>query len=684
MLKKRLSVLVLVVLVLVASGGLITYTEADSPSAKQSRITRIEISNKISPAFGGTSFGSVGRYEFLVGKVYGVANPRSSRNKGIIDLDKAPRNDQGMVEYSADIAILKPIDVPKGNGQLLYDVLNRGRKFSLVMLLGTANFAQPVPAQPTGDTTLLEQGFTWVWSGWQSDFPSTANAVGGGAMAAVFPIATENGKALVGTSHEEIRLDGSALGVAAVAPSALTFQWKLTYPSMTLDSSKIALYYRKLAASEPMKLDASSIVRFIDERTIEIKRPNGTDLGAIFNLYYPATQPIVMGLAFVSVRDVISFLRYAAVDESGKQNPLFVAGKSSVKRAIATGASQSGRFLRDYVYQDFNIDEKGRRIFDGVVPTIAGAKRAFINYRFAQPNVSPQWQHDYWGFPGAQFPFTYATLFDPISGKTDGLLKRCSESKSCPKIMQVDTESETWGSYNSLVVTDTTGKPLVLPKNVRAYLIASLAHVPGNPTMRAFCQQLLNPLSLAAPWRALLADMGQWVGQGIEPPTSRYPSRPSDGRVSVDQLAAMFPRIPGAPFNWAVSKPYPVDYSRVPWPVPAAFYPVSVTRVNADGNGMDGVVMPQVAVPIATYSGRNTRAEGFAQDDLCSIQGSYIPFAKTKAERITNNDPRPSLEERYTDNVVYQTKLKAMADKLVAERLLLPSDAASIVKNTLP
>jgi Alpha/beta hydrolase domain len=345
------------------------------------------------------------------------------------------------------------------------------------------------------------------------------------------------------------------------------------------------------------------------------------------------------------------------------------------------GISQSGRFLRDFLYRGFNEDMDGKIVFDGMHPDIAGSRKTFTNFRFSQPG---RWQkqHEDHEYPGDQFPFTYVTMKDPISGKTDGILERCSQTGTCPKIIHSDGEYEIWGARASLIVTDPTGHDIRLPDNVRVFAYAGTQHgggagvLAGNPRA-GICQNLNDPMSLRAIRTALTIDLYQWVAKGVAPPDSRFPTVANGGLVPAKSIG--FPSIPGVTFTGLYNPLRLHDFSTLP-PKDGPAYTVLVGRVDADGNMVDGVRNPFLTVPIGTYTGWNLRRSGYAEGDQCAQNGSFIPFAKTKAERTANGDPRLSLEERYPTHVAYVAKVRAAADSLVKDRLLLQDDADEIVQ----
>jgi hypothetical protein len=387
---------------------------------------------------------------------------------------------------------------------------------------------------------------------------------------------------------------------------------------------------------------------------------------------YEAKKPIVMGLGFAAIRDLVSFLRHSPNDEAGHANPLFVNGQPALKLAVAVGSSQSGRVIRDFIYQGFNQDSAGRKVFDGTTAYVAGVRRTFVNARFAQPG---RWtrQHEDHNFPMDEFPFTYGTTTDPLTGKTDGLLARCSASKTCPNVIQVDTESEWYGAHGSLVVTDTRGRAIQLPPNVRYWMLTA-AHQQGN----AGCMDPPNPVEPHPYYRAAFDAMVRWVRDGVASPAMRTPSVADGTAVTVAEQRKFYPTIPGRPYNSKISELGVRDFSVLPPKESASKYPLLVPRLDGDGNAMAGVVVPEVAAPLATM-GKAIRRAGFAEGDLCSANGSWIAFARTTAERLASGDSRPSLEERYPGGEAeYRQKYGRAVDHLVAERYLLPEDAARL------
>jgi hypothetical protein len=616
-----------------------------APGSGLAQITAFDLDVVESPALGGGSFGDVGQYELLRGTVAGEVDPADPRHQHIVNLANAPRNAAGRVEYRATVEVYRPIDMARWNRALYHTVSNRGG----------AGAAEPA---------LLERGFAFVRVGWQGDLvPTESNIV------AYLPVAANpDGSSIVGPALEEF-IFNDAESVS---------RRRLTYPAASLEPRGGMLSVRATQDAERKRPDDLQW-RYVSDTEIEIDRPAGFDGGAIYEFIYEAKDPIVLGIGFAAMRDAISFLRYEAADRDGNPNPLAEHGLPT--KAISLGISQSGRMQRDFLYQGFNEDVAGRIVFDGMHPNIAGSRKTFTNYQFGQPG---RWQkqHEDHVYPGDQFPFTYATLTDPLSGRTDGLQERCSVSNTCPKIVHSDGEAELWQARSSLVVTDPTGGHIDLPDNVRVYLLSGTQHGggPGVHTRtpsQGMCQNLSNPLALAQTRAALSVALYEWVANGVEPPPSRFPTVAGGGLVSANELG--FPDIPGVTYSGSYNPLHLADHRSLP-PMYGDAYPVLVGRIDDDGNMVDGVRHPNLAAPVGTYTGWNLRRAGFGEGGQCAGTGSFIPFAATESARADSGDPRASLEARYPDHAAYIQAVSEAADALVGERLLLAADADVIVE----
>lgn len=587
---------------------------------------------RIGHAFDGHEFGA-GPYDVIGGKARLAVDPGHPLNAGIALIGQAPRNADGMVEIGFDLQILCPSVPARGNGWLFYDVLNRGTKRA-VQRINTAPFSNaPLSLPELGNRFLMDRGFAIVWSGWQGDVPP-----GGGRMLADLPVA----RGITGLSREEFILDAAS----AVREDALTelspgrLRYRLSYPAADL-SGTASLTWR-LHARDPRETHPGIAWRHVDDRVIEVTYPADLDRGGLFEFIYTARDPMVMGLGLAAIRDTVSALRHGA-------GPL-----QGIRHALGFGLSQSGRVLRDFLREGFNQDLDGRPVFDAVIPIIAGSRGAFLNMPFAQPGRFSR-QHEDHDFPGDQFPFAYQTLHDPISGREDGILARAQATGTAPKIMHMDTDSEFWSARSSLVVTDTLGRPAVLPDNMRFYLAASVAH--GDYDLAPeIASAAPNKLTYGCLIRALVAAMVDWVEHGTLPPESRYPQgadlvRPEDFRFPLP----LRPKANGLTLN---------DHAAMP-PSRGAPYPVFVPQADADGNSLGGAIHPLLAVPLAAHTGWHIRKPGFAEGDLFNVFGSCFPFA----------DP----EARHGSPSHWLSLLRPALDRQVQDRLLLPEDQGRIL-----
>lgn len=626
---------------------------------------KIEISH-IGPAFDALSFGSVGPYEIVTGVVQGEVDPGHPLNAAIVNLDRAPRNGAGGVEYQVEFCLLKPADMRRHNGRILYDVLNRGNKLGLNAFNDAPARNDIKDAADAGNGFLMRQGFAVLWSAWQGDV-----AAGEGRMLAHFPIATANGAPIVARNRDEFIFNH--IHDPAAAP--------LSYPADSLDQAHATLTVRQRESDPRVAIPASGW-RYLSSKAIEVDRPAEFDAGAIYEFIYPARDPIVMGLGFAAMRDTVAFFRRRAADDHGRPNPLNLDGSGpSIASVFAFGASQSGRFLRDYLWQGFNEALEGGKVFDGVMPALAGSRKTFTNFAFAQPGRF-SCQHEDHLTPGDQFPFSYASRLDPISGRVDGILERCVKSNTRPKIMHIDSSCEYWQGRASLVVADEAVNKSKVLDEVRVYLYAGTQH--GGrlaTTFFTFCSYPGNPVEMNPGYRALLVALDEWVNAGVAPPPSRHPSA-GDGTLvpALPQHLQGFPVIPGVSYTGLVNRLSEVDYGpQPPRPIAGHDYVVLVPKVDADGNEIAGIRLPDVAAPMGTYTGWNPRRAGLAEGES-TLLGCYIPFAATASQRLTAGDPRPSLEERYQSHDAYVDAVARAARELQESRLLLPEDVERYIE----
>jgi Alpha/beta hydrolase domain len=629
-------------------------TLAEPAAAK---LVKFDVVKTEAPAFEGRSFGTVGTYDRILARATIAVSPGDPHNAAIADIERAPRNAQGLVEAVADVEILRPSVADRGNRALFYDVVNRGGKRVLAYFNDAAGGNEIAKAGDAGTGFLMNRGYTMVWSGWQGDTPP-----GGARMTLAVPVAA----GINGRAREEFIFDEAENPVRA----------ELSYPAADLDPTHARLTVRQKEGDARATPGGLSFA-YAGPNAITITRPPGFDDGAIYEFIYEARDPRIMGLGLAATRDLIAFLRHESTDAAGAPNVL--AGR--IDRAIAFGASQSGRYLHDFLYHGFNADEVGRPVFDGLMPHLAGGKKTFTNVRFSQPGRSA-YQHADTLYPGAEFPFTYPVTTDVLTGKRDGMLAHCLASGTCPKIIKTDTELEFYQGRAGLVPIDTAGNPLSMPENVRLFLLSNLQHAaPANArsAMTRTCTYPSNPLYAGTPLRALLVALDAWIAEGKAPPASRYPSRADGSLVEPTQAAVGFPRIPGIAYPTRINQAAVLDHGEMP-PRRGKPYPALVPRTDEDGRDVAGVRLPTLEAPVASHMGWNLRKAGFGDGELCDNTGSMIPFARTREERLASGDPRLSLAERYERPAERASLVKRAADRLVQDRLLLEEDVAGFVR----
>lgn len=646
-------------------------------SAAAAAVTGVHIVER-SAVLDGASTGPAGPYERIIAKASFAVDPKLPANRIITDIDYAPRDEHGLVEFSSDIYVLRPSNPSKGNGTALVEISNRGGKGLLSMFDRAHGVRDPRSPLDFGDRFLLQQGYTLVWVGWQFDVPRNPEL-----MRLYTPVAKDGDHAITGLVRAEFILDRKELS------HSLADRNHVAYPVLDPDDPSIELTVRSrpLEARHPVPRAEWRFARDDDGRPVpdltSVYMASGFEPGKIYEVVYTAKDPPLVGLGPAAIRDFVSFLK-----NGGPAGP-FEDEHRSLKRAIGFGTSQSGRFLRTYLYYGFNADEKGREVFDGVWAHVAGAGRGSFNHRFAQPSRDG---HPFMNlfYPTDIFPFTDLDETDPETGLSDGILDRATERKVVPKIFYTNGSYEYWGRAAALIHSSLDGKQdAPLAANTRIYFLAGTQHGPGAQPVRHDTQNLANPTDYRWAMRALLVDMNAWLKDGTAPPPSRYPRIGKDQLVTID--AVHFPAIADIAFPQHLHHAYRVDYGphfrdagivSVEPPRVGKAFPALVPQVDADGIDQGGVQLPEVAVPLATYTGWNLRAASIgAPDMLYSMVGSMIPFARTKAERERNKDPRPSVEERYHSRAEYLDKVSTAAKTLVNERLLLAGDVSSIRTN---
>lgn len=642
----------------------------------EAEVTRV-IVTKTEPYHEGRLFGDAGSYVRLSGQIYGEVDPQNPLNSLIQDINLAPLSSKGMVEYVSDFVILKPADMTRSNGLLFLSLPNRG------------NIMPP-------DTALLKRGYIYVWCAWQADVLK-----GNNRLLMRVPYAGMNGGSVGGILRAEFQVSSPAvtLNLSSGFFSGLTHH---SYETITVDNTGLALT-RRILESDKRDTIPNSEWAFSDcnkgrfpgyPSPSNISLRDGFQTGYIYELVYTAKDPLILGLGFAAIRDFASFLRYETADRYGFPGPL--TGQepvvNPVRKAIMQGVSQCSNFARTFLFLGFNQDEKNRQVFDGVNAHI-GPRRISLNIRFGRPGGGGMQREDHL-FPANDPPFSWGVTTDPISGVTGGMLEKCMETGTCPKIIQTLSSSEYWQSRASLTTTDSYGtKDVEIPANVRIYLFSGTQHTPSSlaDQISGFPQNS-NPY---APYhRALMVALERWVMEDVEPPASSYPTIASGTLSRPDKASTGWPDIPGIPYNGKVNELPLLDYgpeydfrnvtgvitAEPPRVKSQQTYATLVPKVDYDGNEIAGIRGIGIRVPLGTYTGWALRREGYGKGDLSSLNGMSIPFIKTRKERRESDDPRLSVEERYRTHERYVEAVREAAEALVAEGFLLPEDAAAEIR----
>ena len=597
-------------------------------------VTKVEIAGR----------SAVGRsgYEKLYGTVHFAVDPKAPRNRVIVDLDKAPRGKTGRVEFSSDFYLLRPVDAARSNGVTLVEVSNRGRKGLLTGFNRAPATFDPSTDADLGDGLLMSHGYTLAWVGWQFD---VQRRPGSGLM----------------------RFDAPrAMGVSTIVRAEFTPNGRDTDITVT----DLVEY----APSDPAAADTMLTVRddqFGAPQPVArarwqlkgnvVSMPGGFEPGRIYQIAYRTANPAVVGTGMAAFRDFASWLKRGQAEGL----PSGLDGGVNAKWAYAYGSSQSGRFLRTFLYHGFNADERDAQVFDAVLSHIAGGAKLSLNERGATPNALSL-------YSATTFPLADAATRHPASGRMDGLLDNDRARRHQPKVFYTNSAVEYWGGGRSaaLVHTSLDGtRDLLLPDNVRFYYLAGAQHGPAQfPARVTTGQQAENPVEYWWTMRALLTAMDRWARQGTPPPASQYPKLSDGTLVSSTQVA--FPSLVG------VASPRAIPGARLG----ETLLPLLVPQVDEDGNERAGIRTPEIEVPVATYTGWNFRGAGIGGTALLvPLMGSSIPFAPTRAARSAA-DPRRSIEERYPSQARYAGLVKGSAERLVTAGYLLSGDVGNVVE----
>jgi hypothetical protein len=637
------------------------------------RVLRVDVASRTT-VLNGKEFGNAGAYERMTGRVYFSLPVANAHNQRIVDLGNAVNLKNGEVEFSADFVAVRPKDVHLGNGSMLLEVPNRGN----ARILAVVDGGDEELTHDAGDAWLLRNGYTIVSLGWQWD------AQAPGQLRFFAPIAKENGKTITGLLRGDLMLSAATPEI----PLGHLMDGHLggvEYPVFAPEDPRNVLTIRSSREGQRSVIPRAEwqFAHTLDGKLVPSNRfihlNGGFQPGKIYEYVYVVADPVVAGGGFAAIRDFASY---------AKHDPNAI---TPAQRVYGEGISQNGRFLRDFLYQGFNADEEGRMALDGVLAHVAGAGRGSFNYRFAQPSRDAQPTSSVF-FPTDIFPFTDGPEEDSMTGETAGLLDHAAADKVVPRIFFSNTAYEYWGRAAALIHVSADGKQdAQISDQVRIYHFAGLQHfsVPFPPekgTGNELGQQPQSPLPVRYFWRAMIANMDAWVRSDTLPPPSSYPKIADHNLVPLNEYA--FPRIPGVNLPHDANQAYRLDYGpnwqqgilTIQPPKVGPAFPALVPQVDADGNERDGVHLPEITVPLATYAGWNLRDPSIGSpEQRVAFEATYLPFPKTVADRQKTGDPRKSIAERYAGREDYLARYKAAVDGLVQQRWILPEDRAVLL-----
>jgi hypothetical protein len=636
------------------------------------RVVRVEILSR-SDITG--TFGNAGTYERITGRVYFAFDPNNPENRRIVDLALAPRNSNGEVEAVSEFVMLRPKDPARSADLAVIDIVNRGGITTFIFNLGRSGTASPLSAEFYGDALLMKRGVTIVALAWQWDVPP-----GGSALHFQAPPVGSAQQPITGLVRSDITVDSATTSI----PLGHSLAPTLAYPVADENDPSNVLTVRDdpvgprtvIPRSEWRFARDSSGIVVNDPRWVYMSK--GFAPGRIYEVVYRAKDPVVVGAGLAAVRDMMSYLKYDS------------SAVTRVRYGIGYGVSQTGRFIRHFLYQGFNADERGRIAFDGFFAHTAGAGRGSFNHRFAQPSRDAQ-PYSTFFYPTDVFPFASVPTHDSVTGRRAGLRDDLRGS-GATRIFYVDGGHEYWGRAASLSHTTPDGKQDVgfLPTE-RRYVISSAQHsspgawpVPENARISGTNAYRGDPLDQRLALRALMSSLLDWVKDGKEPPPSLYPTLAAGNLVR--PVEERFPAIPNLPVARVAHQPYRLDFGPR-WrqgiidfepPKVGAPYPVFVSRVDSIGNDLGGIRSIELLVPLATYYPWQLRTGmAAATDRLLSFRGTFAPLPRTDAERRTAGDSRPSIESLYGDRTRFMRQVDAGISSLIARRFLLPADSGA-------
>ena len=635
------------------------------------------------PLANGAPFGDAGPYEELKGRLQFAIDPTHPSNRRITDVELAPRNAAGRVEFAADVSILMPVDRARANGRVLLDVVNRGNTVAVPNfnhatrpVFGAGS--DPNPPIDTGDGFLMRRGWAVISCGWQVDVPELA-----GLFRLHGPEARDaEGRRLTGRVYTQLQTHAPATHLL------LSDRGHLPYAAADPDERDALLTVRDMpdAPGTPIPRERWRFARAVDGRVVPDPRyvhlDGGFEKGRLYRIVYTAVGAPVLGVSMAALRDSVAWLKHGGAD-TGNPAP------GAIRWAYAYGRSQTGRLLRTLVYEDLNVDEAGREALDGIIANVAGGMRGEFNQRFGQNSKDRPHMMAHI-FPSADTPVT-----DRATGGTDALHARADARGSRARVFYTNSSAEYHRGDASLVHTDPDGtRDVALGPNVRAYHFAGTEHGlgvwPPVDTVAAPAdalgsieksQNVRGTLDYGRLLRACLVNLDRWVTEGVEPPPSRHPRVDDGTAVDPAALQKAFDAIPGTRYPRRHPLPQRLDFGPDPLRAPAlppregGAWGSRVATVDADGNERAGIPLPELTVPLATHTGWTLRHPDIGgAEQLLVFAGGTLPFARTRAEREAAGDPRPSIAERYGSREEYLGRVRAAAVRLCAERYMLEED----------
>ena len=641
------------------------------PTTADAAVEGIEILAR-EPVAGGAVFGAAGIYEKIRGRASFAVDPATPTNAAIADLALAPRDAQGLVHFSADFLMLRPAEAARGNGTLIYEVNNRGTLPMLVQLNEAPATNDPTSAADFGNGFLLQQGFTMLWSAWAWDIAADPKEK---RLVLTPPVATRQGKPITGKVAYEFLVNFPN------TTARFTGILGLPYPFAQEGAPDAKLTVRERPESRRREV-SRTLWKFVPSLDgglpQQLQLEGGFQPGHLYELTYTARDPVVVGLGMAGIRDLLAYLRVHPIE-----------GVRPPTRTLIFGISQSGRLIQTMVFRGLHVGETGEPVFDGAFVHVAGGGKGSFDYRFAMPTRHFSMLEDHI-YPTDYFPFATTIESDPVTGASGSVLDKARQLGVVPKLFYVNESTEYWNRSASLIHTDPEGRQdLPVDPSARVYLIAGAQHYMGRQHDRGIYANCVNPLNHYRTMRALLLALDQWVRNGSEPPPSIYPHISGGTLVTVEAYKAAFPTIPGLAMPESNLQPPHLDLGprfekqRIADLVPPHAgkpFETLVPKPNSDGLDQGGIELPEVLVPLGTRVGFNTRNEGAGFPwATARWDGSFVPFPRSEAERQALSDPRPSLAARYGNRADYETKLRAVAERVAATGLLRTEEVDSLV-----